>query len=116
LTDFPEVLKAFLLLLSRLGPGVWEDEGEEYPQLVFNMIKDNRSYSDILVANQSSYSHWSIHWMEAYVKSLGDLPGLPSLLPLMIQYLCEELQHERFKDVRASAICIAAKVSASSSQ
>lgn len=78
--------------------------------MVFNIIKDNSAYADELQAGQPSHSHWSIQWMEAYVKSLGDLPGLHSLLPLMIQYLCEELQHERFKNVRASAVCVAAKV------
>ena len=108
--DFPEVLKAFILLLNRLGPKVWEGEGDEYPQLIFNTIKDNLAYSDALVAEQPSNDHWLMQWMESYVKSLNDLPGLHGLLPLIIQYLCEELQHERFKDVRASAICVAAKV------
>ena len=108
--DFPEVLKSFLLLLTRIGPKLWEGEGEEYPQVVFNTIKDNPAYADTLLTEQPSRSHWTMQWMEACVKSLDESPGLQSLLPLMVQYLCEELQHERFKNVRASAICIAAKV------
>ena len=109
--DFSEVLKAFLLMLTRLGSKLWESEGEEYPQVVFNTIKNNSAYATELQQNQHRQSQWIIQWIEAYVKSLGDLPALQSLLPLMIQYLCEDLQHERFQDVRASAICVAAKVS-----
>ena len=78
---------------------------------MFNTIKDNSAYADALQQDQPDYRHWTVQWMEPYVKSMDDLPGLQSLLPLMMQYLCEELQHERFKDVRTSAICIAAKVS-----
>lgn len=103
-------MKAFILLLSRLESKFWEGEGEEYPLLVFNTIRNNRFYSESLENDQPKHTHWSVQWMEAYVKSLRELPGLQSLFPLMIQYLCEELQHERYKDFRASAVCVAAKV------
>ena len=98
------------MILDRLGATTWSGESDEFPHVVFNTIKDNASYANILQTLPADKGRWAIQWMEAYVKSLAGFPGLPSLLPLMIQYLCEELQHERFKNVRASAVCVAAKV------
>ena len=109
ISDFSEVLKAFLIILDRLGPTLWKDEGDEYPQVVFNSIKDNISYSELL-QDFSADRVWAIQWLEAYVKSIGDLPAFSGVMPLIIQYLCEELQHERYKDARSYAISVASKV------
>lgn len=110
-TDFAEVLKAFLIILDRLGPEAWKGESDEYPQVAFNTIKDNTSYSELLQALPIDRGYWAIQWMEAYVKSVGNLPVFSSVMPLIIQYLCEELQHERYKDARSAAINVASKVS-----
>lgn len=108
--DFTEVLKAFLIVLDRLGPSTWENESDEYPQVAFNTIKDNTSYSELLQVLPVDRGYWAIQWMEAYVKSIGNLPVFSSVMPLIIQYLCEELQHERYKDARNAAISVASKV------
>ncbi len=109
--DFLEVMKAFLVVLARIGPALWKDEGDEFPLVVFNTIKDNAKFSDHLLSLQPGQSHWSITWMETFIKSLGDMQAFHSVFPLMIRYLCEELQHERFKDIRPDAFLVASKVS-----
>ncbi|EKM51498.1 uncharacterized protein PHACADRAFT_199007 [Phanerochaete carnosa HHB-10118-sp] len=109
-THFFEVLKVFILLLPGLGPELWQGESENYPLHVFNIIKNNRFYASSLEPDRPEHGHGSVQWIEAYVKSLGELPALRILIPPVIQYLCEELQHERYKDLRASAVCVAAKL------
>ncbi|THH01576.1 hypothetical protein EW026_g1165 [Hermanssonia centrifuga] len=108
--DFLEVMKAFLVVLARIGPALWKDEGDEFPLVVFNTIKDNAKFSDHLLSLQPGQSHWSITWMETFIKSLGDMQAFHSVFPLMIRYLCEELQHERFKDIRPDAFLVASKL------
>lgn len=103
------MLKAFLIVLDRLGPTTWENESDEYAQVVFNTIKDNTSFMELLQEPSKDRS-WAIQWLEAYVKSIWHLPVFVTTMPLIIQYLCEELQHERYKDARSYAIRVASKV------
>ena len=112
MSDFQEVFKAFAVILSskRLGPMIWSDESDEYPQVIFNTIKDNQAFTKTLETIQPDEKHWSVGWLEVFVKTLAKHHVLSTLFPLVIQYLCEELQHERYGAVRASAVCVAVKV------
>ncbi|KZT73806.1 hypothetical protein DAEQUDRAFT_355275 [Daedalea quercina L-15889] len=110
-SNFMDVLKAFLLILSRIGPGIWESEGPEYPQVVFSSIKDNVRYLEILQnLEDTRKENWLLNWVEAYLKSLGNLPVCKDVLPLVVHFYCEELQHQRFPGVRPAAICIAGRI------
>ena len=110
--DFVEILKSFLILLDRLGASTWAEESDEFPQVIFNAIKDNASYPDILRSLPADKGRWTIQWMEAYTKTIASLPAFGTTVPLIIQYLCEELQHERYQDVRGTAIWVACRVCA----
>lgn len=113
--DFVEVLKSFLLILTRIGPAMWEDEGPEYPQVIFDSIKDNPRYLETLQGTVAARrDNWILNWVETYVKTIGDLPIFKDVLPVIIHFLSEELQHERFKELRPAAVAVAARVSLSS--
>ncbi|KAI0078277.1 hypothetical protein K474DRAFT_1619824 [Panus rudis PR-1116 ss-1] len=106
-SHFVHVLKSFVLLLNRIGSGVWDGEGSEYPVVVFSNVKDNPSYSEALLSNEKE--SWLLGWVESYLKSVGELPAFKDVLPVVMQFFCEELQHERFKDTRSRAVIVAAK-------
>ena len=106
--DFVDVLKSFFLVLSRIGPDLWKGESEEYPLVVFNTIKDNSRYAEMLLSGTEG---WALDGLPSYLKSVGELPVFREVLPAMIQFLCEELQHDRFKEVRSNAVQVASKVS-----
>ena len=110
-TDFVEVLRCFLLILQRIGPEVWQGEGNEYPLVVFNTIKDNAGYIGALRADPpANLDPWTLNCLLTYLKSLDRLPAFKEVLPVMMQFLCEGLQHERFQRIQPSAVEIASKV------
>ena len=107
-----EILETFFLLLNRLGPKLWV---EEDPAVVFATIKDNPTYMEVLCTLKDSDSGSRlIRWIETFVKSL-DVTVLHTIVPLVIQFLCEELQHERYDVTRPFALTSAAKVGTFSS-
>lgn len=111
--DFADVLKVFVLILSRIGPGVWEDEGTEYPQVIFSSVKDNVRYLEILQnLSDERKDNWLLSWFDTYLKSIGRLPICKDVLPLLVHFFCEELQHERFQVVRPVVMSIAVRVGA----
>ncbi|PCH40128.1 helicase sen1 [Wolfiporia cocos MD-104 SS10] len=110
-THFAEVLRCFPLIISRLGSELWEGEGPEYPLLVLNSIKDNSRYLEILQSLvDAPRSNWLLRWVEPFLKTVGRTPGFKDVLSTMVHFLCEELQHERFKGVRPAAMTIAARI------
>lgn len=90
---------------------MWQGEGTEYPLVVFNAIKDNPSYLEALQSGSNNDQEpWTLTYLNAYLKSLDRLPTFKDTIPAVMQFLCEELQHERFERIQPSAIGIAAKV------
>lgn len=114
--DFIDVLKSFVIILRRMGPGAWQDEGPEYAHVVFNSIKDNTRFGDVLCNLPAPVpkDDWQLKWLEVYANSVGKLPVFKDILPSILQFLCEQLQHVRFKVVRPNAMIIASKVCRSS--
>lgn len=53
---------------------------------------------------------WVLNWVEAYMKSIGNLAICRDVLPIVIHFLCEELQHPRFQGIRPVAVSTATKV------
>ncbi|KAL6302769.1 SEN1 N terminal-domain-containing protein [Sparassis latifolia] len=110
-SHFVNVLKCFLLILTRMGPAMWEGETTEYPQMIFTSIKDNTRYLDALQSLETTRrDNWLFSWIETYLKTIGKLPIIKEVLPTIMQFLCEELQHERFQQVRPVAMTIAARI------
>lgn len=95
-----------------MGPGAWQDEGSEYAHVVFNSVKDNTRFGDVLCNLPAPVpkDDWQLKWLEVYANSVGKLPVFKDILPSILQFLCEQLQHARFKVVRPNAMIIASKV------
>ncbi|KAI0670809.1 SEN1 N terminal-domain-containing protein [Trametes maxima] len=109
---FIDVLKCFVIVLRRMGPDVWQDDGPEYSHVVFNSIKDNTRYADVLCSLLAPVpkDDWQLKWIEVYANTVGKLPVFKDILPSVLQFLCEQLQHERFKHVRPNAMSIASRL------
>ncbi|KAH9922778.1 SEN1 N terminal-domain-containing protein [Epithele typhae] len=106
--QFMDVLKSFILVLRRIGTKMWENKSSEYAHVVFNSIKDNSRYADVLCA--VPHDDGLLRWIELYTASVVSLPVFPDIAASILQFLCEELQHERFKMARPTAMSIATRV------
>jgi len=109
--DFVDVLRPLVVLLKRMGAEIWSVEGNspEYPQVIFDAIKDNKSF--IAELEKPEPPSWLLGWFMDYLSTIWTLPILGSVVAKMIDFLCDELQHERFAAIHPLGILTAAKVS-----
>ncbi|KAG6334081.1 hypothetical protein ID866_5013 [Astraeus odoratus] len=109
--QFGDALRCLLFLLKRLGSRSWSGEGPEYPQVVFDAIKDNPSFTKFVKGIDASDERpWFLSWFGEYLMSLKDSPAYGDVLAKMIGLLCEELQHERFGGVRPTVMLAAVRL------
>lgn len=111
--DFVDVLRSLVVLCKRMLGDLWIDEGNstDFPQVIFDAIKDNPSYAELLLRPESG--HWLMSWFMEYLVTIWHLPVLGNVVAKMADFMCEELQHERFQELRPSAMVSAARVSIS---
>jgi hypothetical protein len=110
--ELSSILKAFILLLKRLGSRVWEGEPANYPEVVFDSIKDNPSYLDLLLQTDTSKERpWYFAWYSEFLHTVSGFAAHDAVLAKMIGFMCEELQHERFGNARPDIMCAAVRVS-----
>ena len=110
--ELSSILKAFVLLLKRLGSRLWEGEPTNFPEVVFDSIKDNPSYLHLLLqTDKTTERPWYFAWYSEFLYTVSGLAAFDALLAKMIGFMCEELQHERFGDARPDAMCAAVRVS-----
>ncbi|KAL0961073.1 hypothetical protein HGRIS_014934 [Hohenbuehelia grisea] len=108
---FLAVLQCFLLVLKRLGTGVWAGEGPEYPPIVFDSVKDNVSFLNSLSEiKPQGHNHWLLAWFAEYLRTVQEPAAYSNVLAKMADFMCEELQHERFRDVRPSIMVTATRL------
>lgn len=100
-------MSSFKAIIGVLGPDIWENEGPDYPQVVFDSIKDNNSFINSITAENVSDS---LNWLLRYLGSLLDKPSFGDVLSKVVVFLCEDLQHERFKPIRPAIMVVAARV------
>ncbi|KIJ64432.1 hypothetical protein HYDPIDRAFT_187805 [Hydnomerulius pinastri MD-312] len=109
--QFAHILKSLLFLLKRLQAELWKGEGPEFPQVVFDAIKDSPSYVKLVEdVNPSDEKPWFLSWFGEYLWSLKDSNVFGDVLAKVVDLLCEELQHERFKDVRPTVMFAAIRL------
>jgi senataxin len=53
---------------------------------------------------------WLLHWFSDYLHSIWTWRIFDDVLVKMVDFLCEEAQHERFQDARPTAMLVAADV------
>lgn len=110
-SDFVDVLKSFLFVLKHAGAGIWEGEGPEFPQVVFDAVKDNPSYTTMISTSDPATDRpWYIYWLPTFLLTLVDLPIYGDVLAKVADFMCEELQHERFRDVRPMVMVAVTRV------
>ncbi|KAJ7095873.1 SEN1 N terminal-domain-containing protein [Mycena belliarum] len=102
------ILHCFEHLTRHLGQVFWMEEGPEYPHIIFDAIKENASFLDLLLRSASSSElHPHLSWCSAYLSAIEQQPALPEVVAKMADFLCEELQHERFRDARPAIMLTA---------
>ncbi|KAF5338959.1 hypothetical protein D9611_008720 [Ephemerocybe angulata] len=100
-SHFIDVLRSFHLLLKRLSKSFWLNDKAEYPKVVFDSIKDNASFSAILQeVHLPGERQWTLTWMPELLSTLQEESIYGEVLAKMADFLCEELQHERFDEAR----------------
>ncbi|KAJ3910558.1 SEN1 N terminal-domain-containing protein [Lentinula edodes] len=110
--EFKTVLQCFNLVLKRLGKDLWQGEGPEYPQVVFDAFKDNPSLNALLHERDLSPERnpWFFNWLSEFLHTIRDQPGYSEVVAKITDFMCEELQHERFSDARPTVIACAARL------
>ncbi|KAI5896492.1 uncharacterized protein SCHCODRAFT_01200004 [Schizophyllum commune H4-8] len=107
------VLNTFILLLGRLKEKIWQGEGPEYPQVIFDSIKDNPAYvegmSKALSTSREAAGPY-IKWYQPFLVTVEPTPVYGEVIAKMAGLLCEELQHPRFQDSAPATIAIAAQI------
>ncbi|KAG6816805.1 hypothetical protein H0H87_002774 [Tephrocybe sp. NHM501043] len=100
-SHFQHILMCLLLLLKRLGPKFWIGESPEFPQVVFDSVKDNRSFTALLqTTNAATDRPWFLAWFAEFMHTIVEDGVYTEVLAKMIDFLCEEAQHERFEHAR----------------
>ncbi|KAF8270773.1 SEN1 N terminal-domain-containing protein [Lactarius quietus] len=106
--QFADVLRCHVFLLRRLGSDFWSKESPEYPQVIFDAIKDNPSFADLTRDPEwKNNEPWLLVWFSNYLHSIWTWQIFDDVLVRMVDFLCEELQHERFQEARPACMIAA---------
>lgn len=108
------ILRSFLYILLKGGSEIWAGKQNDYPLVVFDSIKDNPSYIAIIQGSDprstKEESTWFLFLLQEYLKGAWDLSIFRDLTAKIIAFICDELQHERFKEKRPVVTEIGMKV------
>ncbi|KAF9013411.1 SEN1 N terminal-domain-containing protein [Cyathus striatus] len=103
-SQFGEVLKCFRYLLKRFGSIFWSQKDVD-PQIFFDFIRDNPSLLDLILDDDSP---WCISVFMELLHTLKKHDKYEEVFAKTIDFLCGQLQHERFKRARAAGMQSAA--------
>ncbi|KAI0304428.1 SEN1 N terminal-domain-containing protein [Multifurca ochricompacta] len=107
--QFTNVLRCYVFLLRQIGADIWSNESSDYPQVVFDAIKDNPCFTELVRGFELQDNEpWVLLWFPDFLYSIWTQETFDDVLVKMVDFLCEELQHERFQDVRPAAMLVAA--------
>ncbi|KZV70184.1 hypothetical protein PENSPDRAFT_607629 [Peniophora sp. CONT] len=110
-THFENVLRCFYFTIKRLDSNFWLDRSDEYPQFVFAAIRDNPSFARLLKPlGPGEGLPWYLEGLFDFAWSIWTMPQFGEVLAKMVEFLCGELQHERFKGTKHLAMTTAAKL------
>lgn len=108
--EFGPILRCFTLVMKRLGVRLWLGEGPEYPQVIFDSVKDNDVAMTQLLEGSKEKNMWFLSWFVEYLFLIHDTAIYAQVVAKMTNYVCEELQVERFGDARPFVMSLAAKL------
>ena len=90
-----------LQAIKTLGNKLWSGESGDYPQVVFDAIKDNQSYIDLILAHDAQRERpWFLLFFWDYFRVVWDMPIFDDIFAKFAAFTCSDLQHERFKGKR----------------
>ncbi|KAF8895534.1 SEN1 N terminal-domain-containing protein [Infundibulicybe gibba] len=111
IVEFIWILRCCLFLLKRMGNGFWTAGDPEYPQLVFDSMKNNQSFLLLLQnVDVTGERPWYLAWFLEYLNTIRPLPVHGDILAKVVDFLCDDLQQERFGDVRLVYTTTAARI------
>ncbi|KAF7288567.1 hypothetical protein HMN09_01385800 [Mycena chlorophos] len=108
--QFTHILDCFKSLTTTLGSRFWRKQPADYPKVVFDSIKDNASLAELLLqATPPSPDHPTLSWCSVFLTAIHDHPTQAEIVARFADFLCEELQHERFGAARPAIMFTAIK-------
>ncbi|KAI5122782.1 hypothetical protein M0805_000126 [Coniferiporia weirii] len=108
---FREVLRCMLHILKKLGSKLWNGESADYPQVVFDSIKDNPSYIALMLDFDSRKENpWFLFMFSEYLRSVWDMQVFGDIIAKFTAFMYDELQHERFEEKRPLIMSVATQV------
>ncbi|KZT60309.1 hypothetical protein CALCODRAFT_465756 [Calocera cornea HHB12733] len=96
-SHFPLVLQCFVHVLNETGPAFWASDSPEFPEVVYDSIKDNPAFGRLLEAGVNVEEPWFLTCFQSLLLSVWDKPVFHSILAKVINFMSEELQHPRFE-------------------
>ena len=104
------------MLFRKLSYAFWEGEGNDYAEVVFDSIKGNAEYLNLVVEFNSTTREkpWFFAGLFDMIVSLWPSPAFGEILARLVAFFFEELQHERFKKHRPLAMSMGMQVSIAS--
>ncbi|KAJ6477453.1 SEN1 N terminal-domain-containing protein [Mycena vitilis] len=106
-SHFKFILRCFEYLTGHLLRSFWLEEGPDYPHIIFDSIKENPSFLELLSPTPSSAHHPFLSWCSVYLLAIEELPAQAEVIAKIADFLCGELQHERFGDARPAIMLTA---------
>ncbi|KAF9077696.1 SEN1 N terminal-domain-containing protein [Rhodocollybia butyracea] len=110
--EFKTIVQCFSLILKRLGKSLWNGEGPEYPQVAFDAFKDNQVLNTLLSEKELSAERnpWFFNWIPEFLLTIRDQQVYPEVVAKITDFMCEELQHERFGNARPIVMACASRL------
>ena len=93
-----------------MGAEIWSVEGNlpEYPRVIFDTIIGNKSF--IAELEKPEPPSWLLDWFADYLSTIRPFSALGDIVSKMVDFLCDELQHERFAAIHPLGVLTAATV------
>ncbi|EPQ54489.1 hypothetical protein GLOTRDRAFT_42828 [Gloeophyllum trabeum ATCC 11539] len=108
---FIDVFRCLWYLTERCESLLWRDEGADYPQIVFDAVKDNRSFIEIFQNPAILASKpWVLAWFSRFMTTIWEMPLFGDVLAKVTDLMCEELQHDRFEGTRSETMTFVMKL------
>lgn len=105
-THFESVLKCLIGLLRRMGRSFWDGEDTTYPQVVFDAIKKNPQYRQMLTGPGNP--SWPVRWLIEYLQSFWDSLKWEEVLAQTLEFLCRQAPDGTLQNVRPALMSTAA--------
>ena len=80
----------------------------EYPRVIFDTIIGSGNF--IAELEKPDPPSWLLGWFADYLSTIRTSPALGGIVSKMVDFLCDELQHERFAAMHPLGILTAATV------